>query len=222
MTDSLYDYSKLNLKTIKDKQYKHIFLFLGWVWYLVMFALTERFIPIEKCHVVHCRVDDLIPFVEQFVIMYCFWYVLLIFSVLYFFFYDVESFKGFQIYIIVTQVVAIIVYIVWPSVQMMRPVSFERNNIFTWILGVLYAVDTPTGVCPSLHVAYSMAIASAWLKRKQSRIVTKVFITVAVILICMSVNFVKQHSFVDVVAAIPVCILAEIVAYWKSYWTKKL
>lgn len=221
MKDKLYEYSKLNLKTIKEKQYRHLFLLLGWVWYLLMYYLTEQFIPIEKCHVVHCAVDDIIPFVEQFVLGYCFWYVLLVFSLAYFLFYDVESFKGLQIYIIVTQVVAVIVYIIWPSVQLLRPEVFENHNIFTWILGIIYAVDTPTGVCPSLHVAYSLGIASTWWKRKQSKIGTKIFVTVAVIIICMSVNFVKQHSFVDVCAAIPVGILAEGIAFGKSYWFNK-
>lgn len=218
MKDKQYDYSELSLKTIKDKRYRHVLLFLGWVWYLIMYFLTENLIPVEKCHVVHCRVDDMIPFVEQFVIVYCFWYVLLVFSIGYFFFYDVESFRGLQTFIIVTQVVAVIVYIIWPSVQLLRPSIFERNNAFTWILGIIYAADTPTGVCPSLHVAYSLGIASTWLKRKQSKISTKIFVTVSVVLICLSVNFVKQHSFVDVCAAIPVGILAEIIAFGKSYW----
>lgn len=213
--DKLYDYSRLNLKTITSEQYKHIFLLLGWVVYLIMYYLTEKFISIEKCHEVHCFVDDLIPFKEQFVIGYCFWYVLLVFSLVYFLFYDVDSFKGLQVYIIVTQIVAMVIYVVWPSVQFLRPDHFERNNVFTFVLGKIYEIDTPTGVCPSLHVAYSIGIASTWLKRKQSKIGTKLFIVISAIFICMSVNFVKQHSFVDVCMAIPVCFVAEMIAFRK-------
>lgn len=222
MKDKLYDYSQLRLSNITDRKYRHIFLLLGWPCYLLMYYLTEHFISIDKCHVVHSFVDDLIPFVEQFVFAYVFWYFLIFFSLAYFLFYDVESFKGLQIFIIVTQVVAMIVYIVWPSIQLLRPDTFPRQNFCTWLLGRIYAVDTPTGVCPSLHVAYSIGIASAWLKRKQSRMPVKIFMVVIAVLICMSVNFVKQHSFVDVIAAIPLCVLAEFIAFGSSYWKPRL
>lgn len=222
MKDKLYDYSQLRLSNITDKKYRHIFLLLGWPCYLLMYYLTEHFISVDKCHVIHCFVDDLIPFVEQFVFAYVFWYFLIAFSLAYFLFYDVESFKGLQIFIIVTQVVAMIVYIAWPSIQLLRPDTFPRQNFCTWLLGRIYAVDTPTGVCPSLHVAYSIGIASAWLKRKQSRVPVKIFMVVTAVLICMSVNFVKQHSFVDVVAAIPLCMLAEYIAFGNSYWKSKI
>ncbi len=200
------------------KSYKHLWLLMGWVWYLIMYALTENLIPESRCHVVHSRVDDLIPFNEYFVIAYVFWYVLVVGSLGYFLFKDVESFKGLQIFIIITQVVAMIVYIAWPSVQLLRPTSFERQNFFTWILGIIYAFDTPTGVCPSLHVAYSVGIASTWLKKKDAKPWFKAFIVAVVIVICFAVMFVKQHSFVDVVVAIPVCILAEAITYGKSHY----
>ena len=36
--------------------------------------------------------------------------------------------------------------------------------------------------------------------------------------VCASVCFVKQHSALDVLAALPLCLLAELVAYGKSWW----
>ena len=44
---------------------------------------------------------------------------------------------------------------------------------------------------------------------------------VAVFFICISVAFVKQHSVVDIYAALPVGLLAEILVYGKSYWKPK-
>ena len=41
---------------------------------------------------------------------------------------------------------------------------------------------------------------------------------VSVILICLSTMFIKQHSAVDFFAALPVCLLAEIIVYGKDYW----
>lgn len=221
MKKKIYDYSGFRLWNIRQPEYKHLLLLLGWVIYLAMYVITENLIPESQCHVVHCVVDDWIPFVEYFVIPYCIWYILIVGTIGYFMFFDVKSFIGVQKFIIVTQMVGMIIYVIWPSVQYLRPLEFERNNFCTWLLGLIYSVDTPTGVCPSLHVAYSVGIASAWLKKKDTKVWFKVLIVLIVISICMAVNFVKQHSFVDVVAAVPVCILAEIIAFGETYWLPK-
>ena len=44
----------------------------------------------------------------------------------------------------------------------------------------------------------------------------------AVIMICLSTMFIKQHSVIDMFAAIPVCLLAEYIVYGKSYWRERL
>lgn len=109
-------------------------------------------------------------------------------------------------------------YIVYPSVQDLRPAFFPRQNVFTWLLGIIYAFDTPTGVCPSLHVAYSLGILSVALKDKDLSGWLKAVLGLFVLMVCMAVCFVKQHSSIDVVAALPVCLLAEILVYGKDYW----
>ena len=140
------------------------------------------------------------------------------FTLLYLMLYHVEGFKRFQIFIIVTQVVAMAIYIIYPNRQDMRPEVFPRENFLTACIGFIYKADTPTGVCPSLHVAYSMGIASAWLKEKNVGKWFKAFIIVAVVFICLATMFIKQHSAVDFFVALPVCLLAEGIAYGKSYW----
>ncbi len=205
----------------KKNNYKHLWLLLGWVWYLGMYVLTERMIPESRCHIVHSVVDDWIPFNEYFVVFYVFWYLLIVGTLAYFLFTDVKSFVGLQKFIITTQVIAMIVYILWPSVQYLRPEVMPRENVFASLLQYIYSVDTPTGVCPSLHAAYSIGIASAWLKKKDAKKGIKIFVVLAAILICFSVMVVKQHSFVDVVAVLPVCFIAEMVAYKNSHYSDR-
>jgi len=108
------------------------------------------------------------------------------------------------------------IYIIFPSRQDLRPVMFERDNFLTRCVEFLYAFDTNTGVCPSLHVAYSLGIASVWLREKTASKPWKVFVLVAVILICLSTMFIKQHSAVDVLAAIPLGILAEWLVFYRK------
>ena len=97
-----------------------------------------------------------------------------------------------------------------------------RRNVFTAILSFIYAFDTPTGVCPSLHVAYSMGIMSTWLKYRGARAGFKAFIVIFVIIICLATAFVKQHSFVDIFWALPVSLLAEILVFGKDWWLPRL
>lgn len=210
------DYRKLRLSNLRSPEYSHLLLLLGWLVYFLFYFLTENLIPPEKWHLVHCRVDDLIPFCDLFVLAYTGWYVLIVISLGYYVLYHIENFRGLQTYIITTQVIAMICYIVYPTYQDLRPAEFPRENVLTWLMGLIYSFDTPSGVCPSLHVAYSIGIASSWLKEKSACRAWKVFVVVFVVLICLSTMFVKQHSFIDVVAALPVCVVAEWVAYGRK------
>lgn len=215
------DYRSFRLCKISDPQFAHLKLLLGWIVYFILYFLTENLIPAEKCTPVHMWLDDVIPFCEWFVIPYVFWYVLIVISLGYFLLYNVDSFKRLQIFIIITQVIAMAIYIIFPSRQDLRPAEFPRDNILTQCVALIYSADTNTGVCPSLHVAYSIGIASVWLKEKGVSRWWKVFILVAVILICLATMFIKQHSAVDFFAAIPVCLIAEGFVYRDKYFRKK-
>ena len=213
MRKPVVDYRTFRLSKINDPQFSHLKLLLGWVGYFALYFLTENLIPVENCYVMHSRLDDMIPFCEVFVIPYVGWYLLVAGSLLYFALYNVDSFKRLQIFIIITQAVAMAIYILFPNMQDLRPEVFPRDNILTGIVGFLYSVDTNTNVCPSLHVAYSIGIASVWTKEKSVSKGFKVFVVIAVILICMSTTFIKQHSVIDGFAALPVCLLAEWIVY---------
>ena len=221
MKKPVVDYRQFRLSKLNDPQFAHLKLLLGWVVYFLFYFLTENFIPVENCHVIHSALDDRIPFNEFFFIPYCFWYLLIVISLGYFALYDVENFRNLQTFIIITQVVAMTVYILYPSVQNLRPTEFARDNFFTWLAGIIYTFDTPTGVCPSLHVAYSLGIGSCWLKEKNASKLWKGFVVFSVILISLSTAVVKQHSVVDIAAALPVGLLAEILVFGK-YWKNKL
>lgn len=221
MKKPVIDYRKVRFSNILSPEFRHLFLILGWPAYFLMYFLTEKYIPTENCHVVHSVLDDIIPFCEIFVLPYVLWYVLIAGSLLYFLFYSVDSFKRLQSYIIIVQVIATVIFIVYPSVQNLRPEVFPRDNILTDIVAGLYSADTNTGVCPSLHVAVSLGIASAWVKDKTANWQFKTFIVLFCISVCLSTMFIKQHSAIDSYAALPVCLVAEIAVFGKSYWLAK-
>lgn len=211
------NYRTLRFHNLNTPEFSHLKLLLGWVVYFTLYVLTESLIPPERCHVVHCALDDRIPFREEFVIFYVGWYFLILFSLGYFLLYSVDSFRKLQTYFILIQLVAMAVYLLWPSRQELRPQVFPRENLLTAVVGLLYQIDTPTGVCPSVHVAGSVAIASVWLRERRAKPWQKAAIGCFCLLVCLSVSFLKQHSVVDILAAIPLCLIAE----WFVFLRKK-
>ena len=139
---------------------------------------------------------------------------------LYYFLFDTDCFRGLSKYIIVTQVVAMLCYILFPSRQDLRPEVFARDNIFTQIMAFIYSFDTSTGVCPSLHVAYSLGVVSTVWKDRLMPKGWRWALTFFALMVSVAVCFVKQHSALDVLAALPVCLLAEWIAYGK-YWRSR-
>jgi len=213
MKREIYDYSGFSLRKLHEPRFSHLKLLGSWIVYFAMYFLTEQLIPQESCHVIHCALDDRIPFCEGFVIFYVGWYLFVAGALLYTLRYNVPAFRQLQIFLIVTQALAMLCYILYPSVQQLRPAELPRSNTLTWILGVIYAIDTPTGVCPSLHVAYSIGIASAAVKDRGLSRTGKAGVVLFAAMVCLAVCFVKQHSVIDVLAAIPVCMAAE----WFTY-----
>jgi membrane-associated phospholipid phosphatase len=209
------DYRKFRLSAINDPKYEHLKLLSGWLVYFAFYFLTENLIPVSACHVIHSSVDDMIPFNEYFLLFYCWWYVLIVISLGYFLLYDIRKFKELQVFIMVTQAVAMAVYIIYPSVQLGRPAVMPHDNFLCDLMRFIYMFDTPTGVCPSLHVAYSLGIGTVWCKSERAPKWWKAFVVLSVIMISISVMFVKQHSFIDVAAAVPVGIIAYILVYGK-------
>lgn len=213
MRAPMVDYRQLRPNKLNSPAFSHLKLLLTWLIYFALYFITENLIPPEKCNPIHIFLDDWIPFCEWFIIPYVFWYGLIVFSLGYFLLYDVDSFRRLQIYIFTTQMLAMAVYILYPSRQDLRPEVFPRENILTAIIGFLYRFDTNTGVLPSLHVAYSLGILSTWLRRGETPLWGRIFVTVAVILICLSTMFIKQHSAADFFAALPVCLVAELLSH---------
>ena len=216
-----YDYSGFSLRRLNEPRFAHAKLLGGWIAYFALYFITENLIPASRCTPIHCALDDLIPFNEFFLFFYVGWYLLCFGSLAYTFFYDVPAFKKLQVFIMITQAVAMLVYIVWPSMQDLRPTEFPRDNFLTNVMAFIYQFDTPTGVCPSLHVAYSLGMASVWCKCRKAHPAWKAFVVLAAVVISAATAFVKQHSVVDIFAALPLGVLAEVLTFYVIYPKKK-
>lgn len=208
------DYRKFRLDKLNTPEFEHLKYLLYWPAYGLFFLTVERLWIRASYFPIHCALDDAIPFCEYFLIPYLFWFVFLVGIQIYGLLYDVEAFKKMMKFVMVSYSIAMLVYILFPNCQELRPLSFERDNIFTRFLAGFYQFDTNTNVCPSVHVIGSVAVAlCAWSSKHFSTPGWRAAFTVTALLISVSTVFLKQHSVLDVVAAIPVCIVAYMVVY---------
>ena len=93
---------------------------------------------------------------------------------------------------------------IFPNGQDLRPELGEGENIFQKLCIMLYDSDTSTNILPSLHCYNAVVCCIALLRDKavKSRRVLCVFFVVLTISIMMATLFLKQHTIIDVVAAI--------------------
>ncbi len=218
----LVDYKGFHPGKLLTREYKHVNYLFFWILYGLLFQGVEHWSWInENYYTIYCAFDDLIPFCEYFVILYLYWFVYLIGFLVFTFLYDVESFTRSMRFIAVTYMLAIFIYVLFPNGQNLRPVIFERNNIFSQIVAVLYQNDTNTNVCPSIHVIGSFAVMlPAWHCRYFKTWLWRMIFGALAVLISVSTVFLKQHSIIDVIAAIPVCMLGYFVAYFDVICTR--
>lgn len=203
------DYRAFRLRKINDEAYRHLKLLLYWPVYGLLFLYVERFYPVASYHVMHCALDDWIPFNEWFLIPYLFWFVFLVGMHIYTLLYAPEAFRRMMHFIILTYSAAILAYLVWPTCQNLRPAAFPRDNALTAFIAGFYQFDTNTNVCPSIHVIGSLAVMfTAWHCRGLEHWGWKLAFTLTALLICVSTLFMKQHSALDILAALPICLIA--------------
>lgn len=185
-----------------------------WPLFGICFYALEWLVPGRAYHVVYHPIDDLIPFCELFLIPYLFWFVFMVFSYVYTFFADPLAFRRMMLVTILTYGGGLLMFVLFPTCQNLRPAVFERDNVLTRLMAWFYTCDTSTNVCPSLHVCGSLAAAWGLMDTKRFSSPARRRAVMAVALtICISTVFVKQHSIIDTLCGFLLSGYARLVVY---------
>jgi len=183
-------------------EYRHSILLLYGFIYIPWFSYLESTVT-SHFHIIHMVIDDYIPFIEFFIVPYLLWFIYIAVGVLYFFFHNKNEYYRLCIFLITGMTVFLIVSTVYPNGTNLRPMIFERSNIFVDAVKALYSTDTPTNIFPSIHVYNSLAIHIAVSRNEQLK--KKWYIIhssrVMMISIILATVFLKQHSMFDVITA---------------------
>jgi len=208
------------------KKYHHWLYVLILPVYLTGFFLVEQIIGWDYPYMVsYMAIDDLIPFCEWFYLAYVLWYPFMGVLGVYLALTDGTGFKRFMTYIGVSFCSALVLFVLFPNGQDLRPdlPALGRENFLIRAIATLYETDTNTNVCPSLHVVGSMAVVFGIFHSRRLRrtVWLPVAAVVIALLIIASTVFIKQHSILDAIIGIPYGFITYILVYHLPGWIRR-
>ncbi|MBR4514234.1 MAG: phosphatase PAP2 family protein [Lachnospiraceae bacterium] len=197
------------IKEIYSKKYGHGLIFIYLLFYFPSFFLIERIVTSDY-YIIHCGLDDKIPFCEYFVVPYLLWFPFMFAVLIYEFLNSRKEFEKMCICLMIGMTLFIIVSLVWHNGVDLRNQIVHRDNIFSAMVDMLHDADTPTNVFPSIHVYNTIVCLIAVLTAEglKGKKWTKLGAFVLSVLIILSTLFLKQHSVIDAVAG---AVLAAII-----------
>lgn len=196
------------------RTHRYVLLMLYLPVFLIWFAVLEHAVSSpDMCWVSYLPIDDKIPFLPAFILAYVTWYpYLLVPALILLFKEEREPFIRYAAFIIAGFSISLLICSIWPNCQNLRPTDVDTSNLFGFLIQGIYSADTPTNVLPSMHVVGSMAVISASFDSPTLR-KARWPIVIWGLLICASTVFVKQHSILDVFAALALALILHLVIY---------
>jgi membrane-associated phospholipid phosphatase len=159
-----------------------------------LYALSARLNYGEPTRLVEAAIDAWIPFLPWTVWIYVSDYLLLTLAIL----LPSDRRRSEAAYgLLLAALIGFVIFTLWPTSIIRSSASFEGVTGLLWKL--IYAIDTTTNACPSLHVANTcIACRALYGKGGAWRVVMPIWAG-AVILSTLTT---KQHYFVDVPAGV--------------------
>lgn len=159
-----------------------------------LYALINE--PHETVYVLNSGIDDLIPRIPAFSVIYLAFLPWVFFTV-FFAWYKKRDFKQLAYSLIIINLIAYAVYLVFQT-RVPRE-AIVQNDIFSKILQFIYDRDKPYNCFPSLHSAMSASMATYFVIRKSKWAWLSIIFAA---LIVVSTLFVKQHFIADAISGI--------------------
>lgn len=173
----------------------------------------------EVAHtLMYCKLDDLIPFCEYFIVPYLLWFGYVFLVLAFFFFVSPREFVQSCVFLFVGMTTCLLIYTVFPNGQALRPYP-EHENWAMFLINTLWDMDPAINVCPSIHTYNSIGVHIALWRSPyfKTKPVLRYSSLILCILIIISTVCLKQHSILDVFAAL----LLAVPVYFLAYRTRK-
>ena len=197
-------------KNFKDKRFWiSIILFLGGQ----SFLYTVIKLIQSNYHTFNFGIDNAIPFIPAgFIIIYNMFYPFLFFTFYYIFGKDKKAYDKGIIAAIIGYIICNIIFAIYP-VEMVRPdiTNLNIDWLSQYILELTYKCDTPAINCfPSIHCLFCFQTIYTIVRSKNINVINKILFSLLATTIIISIFLVKQHYVVDMLAALLISVIANI------------
>ena len=180
--------------------------------YLLMFVAVEHLV-VDNYWVSWCTLDDMIPFVRQFVLVYVLWYPLMLGTTLYLLLKDRRAFLRYARSVVLGLTACMLTFVLLPSGQELRPAEVPGSDLTARLLRFIYAADTNTNVFPSMHVVGTLAAVIGIFDSRSAPRGVQWGVAALGVLINASTVLIKQHSVLDIFAGIALYALVYLAVY---------
>lgn len=190
-----------------------------WTYLPVILVIVMNFAVYYGCKLVLAGVphhdpsialDAMIPLIPAFVLFYVLAYPQWVFSYLFAGYENKKFLYEMMMANIIAKLISMVVFLVYPT-ELVRP-ELTGGGLWNFVLGIIYASDTPVNLLPSIHCLESwlcIRVAMGCKKMPRWYLPFTIFLSVGVF---ASVVFVKQHCFLDIWTGI----LAAEIGIWLS------
>lgn len=176
---------------------KDFLLILIYLLSLPIFGLLNR--PIGIVRNLYSPVDDVIPYVPQFILIYHSWFPFLMANAYALYKTQRIEYRKYMMHLIVGQFAAYLTFIVFQT-DVTRAIHLG-DSVFDKLVALTYHVDNHYAGFPSVHALTTMVLIMTVLRSK-FKTGYKVFAIFYSVLILGSILLVKQHVFWDLPSGI--------------------
>jgi len=156
------------------------------------------------------KLDNKIPFIKEWVIIYLVCYVFWIVNYILICHEGKEKWFRFFFAEILAKFICGIIFVILPTTNI-RPLV-AGNDIFSWLMRFVYYIDTPSNLFPSIHCLVSWFCFIGIRTSKKVPFWYKVFSCIFAILVFLSTQFTKQHYLIDIAGGILIAELSYYIA----------
>ncbi len=193
-------------------KYAYLPIIIALLWNELVYHVTKLINADFHHHDFTSSIDKLIPYTSPFIVIYILAYVLWGVGFVIFARENRRLCNEMFAAEIIAEAVCALFFIFLPTSMVRADIS--TGGFFNWLTGLMYTVDKPNNLFPSIHCMESWLCFRGAFKCKKIHFVYSVAWFVTATLICMSTVFVKQHVFVDIFAGIIVAEIGLYISRW--------
>ena len=175
------------------------------IFYLLWFRFLEQTVSVRSgYHIMHCSLDDLIPFAPGFVIPYLLWFLYIPGVLFLLSRRDADETTQLGIFLAAGMSICLLICTLYHNGTNFRVSADPADGLCQALVWIIQRADTPTNVFPSIHVYNSMGVnAAVWHSRYfAAHPLLRQLSSLLTLSICCSTVFLKQHSLIDVAGAL--------------------